>query len=162
MFVKKNYFLVLLLALPLILYVIFQVQFFQQYLSVKRAPRRFVIPDSYSGFVVVVFENPSCQVLGESSPVLYDINSNGDFCTSSQADGGFGEDMYVYKSAPQQNLISDSLSGLNRIWYEDFHRENQNSVYTFYVGDKIPVNQLGEEIKSRNVRIQKLIDHKSE
>lgn len=149
--------LVLILALPLFFYVFLQIGFFNYYFTNRRAPRQFLIPDGYQGFVVVAFDRSSCPEAENHDGIsVFRISSQGDLCTSTDLAGGFGEDSYFYESSPKTNLMSDSLSGANYIWHERVGEK----VYTFYVGYKLPETQLQDALAKRDERIQTL--HKNE
>lgn len=146
----------MLLALPLLFYVLLQIGFFQYYLTSQRAARHFVLPDGYQGFVVMAFDHPSCpSIKSENGVWTFRVSAQGDFCTATALESGFGDDTYSYASDANRNLLSDPLSGVNYIWYE----QAGSKLYTFYVGFKVPLTQLQDAIQKRDEKIRWYKEH---
>lgn len=65
-----------------------------------RAPRKFFIPQSYSGWVTIKFEKPNAPALSEKDGFLeFHIPQNGILETSSRLKTGWGRDLFFSESS---------------------------------------------------------------
>lgn len=142
---KKQRFIILLIALPLILFVIFEIKFIYDYNFQRRDPSKYILPTQYTGWVFIETNNPNCpKIQKEQNYYIFPINQNGYFCTSSKRKSGWGNDIYIYGDKPHQNLIADPQLGKNKIWNELFVSSTKEinekpwhpEYYLFYVNGK--------------------------
>lgn len=146
--------LVILLALPLILFAVFEARFFLSYWTAHRSPSRYVIPDDYRGWIVVRYGDPACPPSTPENDFAVLHVSAEPSCTSDPLPKGWAEDVFAYASRPSENLAANPASGLNRIWHKTvFAEEHPNSAMkrlVFYVGDKLTKKKLEREISRFN------------
>lgn len=147
--------LVLLLASPLVLFVLLQSRFFAQYWGSHRVPEKFVMADGYVGWIIVEYGNVSCPASVERDGFRVEtVPADGVLCTSSPMPGGWADDVYEYAGAPRSNLLSNPQTGMNRIWHE--HAESVGGAkrfYVFYVGDRLAEAELKRELKALHERL---------
>lgn len=151
--------LVILIALPLVLFFVLEMRFFVDYLRSRRTPNVFLLPDNHTGWVIIKYDDPACPPLIEEDGVLIYQITTGSFCTSSSYQGGWAEDGFYYAMQTGPNLASNPQGGANHIWHE-FTRHigaSQNggefTYYIFYVGDKLPPNHIDGEIRRIDERL---------
>lgn len=146
--------LVLLLALPLLGFVLFEGRFFLGYFETHRMPEKFLLNDAFSGWVVVTYGDASCPPAVETSGFrVIEVSAAGESCVSSPAPKGWAEDVFAYRAMPLLNLFSNPKSGVNRIWYEHSRsRQDASKAYVFYVGDPFSKEILKEQLKVLNAR----------
>lgn len=148
-------FFVILLASPLILFILMQSRFFTRYWSAHRVPEKFVLADGYVGWVIVEYGNPSCPASVERDGFRVEtVPADGVVCSSSSMPGGWADDVYEYAGTPRFNLLSNPQTGMNRIWHE--HAESvagEKRFYIFYVGERLMETELKRELKALHERL---------
>lgn len=133
--------IVIFISIPIVLFVILEIRFSIDYFNSRRTPDKIIIPDQYQGWVIIELENPTCPALSVvDGYMVYKVNNQGRFCTSSKQNKGWATDWYSYQSQPEVNLMQNPVTNMNRIWHE-YHREmmieNQpHRFYYFYVGPR--------------------------
>lgn len=146
--------LVVLLALPLLGFVLFEGRFFLGYFENHRMPEKFLLNDGFSGWAVVTYGESSCSpAVAASGFRIIEVSAAGAACVSSPAPQGWAEDVFAYRGMPLLNLFSNPKSGVNRIWYEHSRlRQDASKAYVFYVGDPFPKDVLKEQLKALDAR----------
>lgn len=147
---RRHKFLVLLLALPLVLFFLMEAHFFLNYFSDRRSPNRFLIANNYQGWIIVKFGDPTCPALvHENDFIVLKVGAE-PLCTSTPLPKGWADDVFVYESRPDENLATNPSSGLNHIWHEAVFSGQQTGLagtyFVFYVGEKLEKTVLHTEM----------------
>lgn len=147
---RRHKFLVLLLALPLVLFFLMEAHFFLNYFSDRRSPNRFLIANNYQGWIIVKFGDPTCPALvHENDFIVLKVGAE-PLCTSAPLAKGWADDVFAYESQPHENLIANPSSGLNRIWHEAVFSGQQatsnKTYFVFHVGKKLEKAVLHTEM----------------
>jgi|APSaa5957512535_1039671.scaffolds.fasta_scaffold93544_2 hypothetical protein len=156
--------LIILVGLPIILFFIGETLFTIDYFRSRRTPTEVIIPDNYSGWVIVEQGVPDCPAIKEiNEHLVYPIDAKGYYCTSSFSQDGWATDKYHYQSNDFE-LMQNPKTNLNRIWHEGHrqttHQDTQRSFYFyyFYVGKyKFKKQDFEDQIDLIDIKIKKLI-----
>lgn len=155
----KKKILIILIALPLAAFFLWEIIFTIQYYTQRRTPEKFILPDDYNGWVLIEWNNPFCPELQiEADYRLYPVTTEGYFCTKSLPEKGWATNWYHFKSSPQRNIMQNPKSNLNRIWHEHHYSYSNRPIYTFYVGNyKLNKPKLVAEKKKLREKVKRLI-----
>ena len=151
---KPQKLLVLFIALPLFLYVIFEAYNFWFYFQNQREAVHYVLPKDYLGWVVIQYD-ATCPVTDRLQGVRsYIVPESGMLCVQDEAGDGFAQDQVYHQNRPEQNLLQHPSSRANYVWYEKSLVKNGKSLFVFYVGYEVPKKDQPELF----VELHKMMD----
>lgn len=134
--------LVLLIALPVVIYVIFETKNIGYFLTNQREPARYILPDGYQGWVAILYNDHCDAALKENGYDVYVIPDKGWICTSTQRERGFSQDIIIYKSSPKKNLLKHPGTKMNFIWHDHKRQlKTDETAFLFYVGYELTKKQ---------------------
>ncbi len=117
--------------------------------------RRFFIPDTYRGWVVIHYNDPSCSPLpSRQLNTTLTIDAQGQLCTSSPPSNGGYQHFYLVDAAGQARELNDTTGSkpelpdqFKQIWYFETARSQTTGrvIQRFFVG-------TGEEARKRSPR----------
>jgi len=130
---RKSKIITILIAIPIFLFIILELNFAVNYFSQLRTPSLYILPDNYVGWVSIVYQDETCPALElKDDHKVFEIKEDGTFCTSNAIEFGRATDRYVYRSRTDINLIQNPKTGMNYIW----NASNNEVSEKFYIGKK--------------------------
>ena len=91
-----------------------------------RAPQHYLIPDGFSGWVYVQYDNPSCPALEvRAGRQVVRVPSNGRVCTSTKYETGVATDLWEYVRPDGSTRPLDRDSDIHLFGFRQFGHYNE-------------------------------------